>query len=99
MVCQDHCFLGLALSCRRFADLNLALVVGMLEFADLGIELGRLLLQLGAFGGLLPLALLRGNEPLLGIGLPLAPFGLLARRCARPFAVGGGFPSLGRGFV
>src|SRR5206468_12041348 len=92
----DHQFLRLAFSAARFGDAHLALVVRMLEIDDLRIELGRLLVQIGALGSLLLLPLDGGGEALFGISLALAPLGLLAAGGARPLPVRSSLARLGR---
>ena len=69
----------------------------LFEVADFRVELGRLFPQFGALGFLALLALDGGSKALLGIRLPLAPFGLLARRRVRAFTVSGRLPRLGGG--
>ena len=94
----DDRLLRFAFRGRRFADSDLALLVGPLELADPGVELSRLALELGALRRLLRLAFLSHAEALLGVVLALAPFGLFTRRRAQPLAVGGSLARAGRGF-
>ncbi len=79
---RDHGFLGLALGGGRFAHVRLALVVGMLELGDPGVELGGLLVQIAPLHRLLFLPLERRGEALLGIPLALPPLRLLTTRHA-----------------
>ena len=54
---HDYRFLGFALGGSRFADLCLALLIGMFQLGNSRIQLCRLLFQLGPLGGLLLLPL------------------------------------------
>ncbi len=87
-----------ALGRAGFADPDLALVVGMLQLDDLGIELGRLRLQLRPLGRLLLLPFYCRGEPLLRVGLPLAPLGLFAPRRVGSLPIRSRFARLGRCF-